>query len=151
MKIAMPIFGNRVSPRFDCAKSFLVVTANGQNIVTQFELVATHWTPHERISQLLTIGIDVVICGGIDRWSATALRDAGICVYGRVTGSAEESLAAFLRGKLALQDIAGQTDSRDSSAREPTHCVAARDRRRVSRPGPPGHESEKGSPTLTKH
>jgi predicted Fe-Mo cluster-binding NifX family protein len=146
MNIAMPIFGNRVSPRFDCAQSFLVVTAKGQKIVARRELFATHWTPHERISQLVTMGIDVVVCGGIDSWSSAALRDAGINVYGRVTGPADESLDAFLQGKLAMQEIPGQTEARDSSARNPTRCGAAHDRSRNDGSAHLGHEATGGRP-----
>ena len=33
MKVAIPTFGDRVSPRFDCANTFLVVTLERDEIV----------------------------------------------------------------------------------------------------------------------
>jgi predicted Fe-Mo cluster-binding NifX family protein len=46
------------------------------------------------------LGVDVVICGGIDRWSADSLQSAGVTLYGWISGSIEETFAALLRGEL---------------------------------------------------
>ncbi|NQT16537.1 MAG: hypothetical protein HQ582_27505 [Planctomycetes bacterium] len=102
-KIAIPTFATRVSPRFDCAQSVLVVTIetiDGGKASKREELKASDWMPHERIGKLLELGVDTVICGSIDRWSAAALQSAGITIYGWVTGEVEDALAALLRGDL---------------------------------------------------
>jgi predicted Fe-Mo cluster-binding NifX family protein len=105
MKVAMPTFGNRVSPRFDCSNSLLVVTTRGQQIVDRRELNVTAFTPRDRIAQLLSMGVEVVVCGGIDRCSAESLRDAGVTLYSEVTDTSEAALAALLSGKLAQQHV----------------------------------------------
>ena len=100
MKIAIPTFATRVSPRFDCAQSILMVTVERGESSKREELAASHWAPHERISRLLELGVDTVICGGIDRLSVAWLRSAGVTVYGWVTGETEDALRALLRGDL---------------------------------------------------
>ena len=98
MKIAVPTFGTRVSPRFDCARTVLVMTVDEGRPSAPEELRASNWAPHERINRLLELGVDTVICGGIDQWSVESLRSAGVTIYGWVAGEVEDALAALLRG-----------------------------------------------------
>ena len=107
MKIAIPTFATRVSPRFDCAQSVLVVTIDEGGEPGRQELTASDWAPHERINRLLELGVDTIICGGIDRWSAAALQSAGVTVYGWVTGEVEDALSALLQGDLDAEAAMG--------------------------------------------
>ncbi len=100
MKVAIPRFGDRVSPRFDCANSFLVVTMERDGNAEREELSAADWAPHDRINRLVDLGVDTVICGGIDRWSADSLLSVGINLHGWIFGSIEESLSALQHGEL---------------------------------------------------
>lgn len=100
MKIAIPTFATRVSPRFDCARSVLVVAIDEDGSPERQELTSGNWAPHERINRLLELGVDTVICGSIDRWSAASLQSVGVTVYGWVTGEVEDALSALLRGDL---------------------------------------------------
>ncbi|MBN1908640.1 MAG: NifB/NifX family molybdenum-iron cluster-binding protein [Pirellulales bacterium] len=108
MRIAIPSFGTRVSPRFDCAGTILVVeiadsqAAEGPS-QTRREEKAVNWDAAERVERLIAWDVDVVLCGGIDCWSVEALQSAGITVYGWVAGEIEEALSAFLRGEFDLQ------------------------------------------------
>jgi predicted Fe-Mo cluster-binding NifX family protein len=103
MKIAIATFGTRVSPRFDCAPSLLVVTVDATGTPVRQELSAVNWAPHQRIMGLLELGVDTVVCGGIDCWSAASLQSAGVTIYGWVAGEVEDALAALLRGELDSQ------------------------------------------------
>ena len=110
MKVAIPTFGDRVSPRFDCANTFLVVTLQRDEIAQREELSAADWAPHDRINRLVDLGVDTVICGGIDRWSADSLLSVGIDLHGWISGSIEESLAALRHGELqAAVGMVGET------------------------------------------
>jgi predicted Fe-Mo cluster-binding NifX family protein len=100
VKIAVPTFGSRVSPRFDCAQVILVVTAEGGTVVERHELTAADWTSRERVSRLADLGVSAVICGGIDGWSAGSLCSAGITVYSAVAGEISAALDAWRRGEL---------------------------------------------------
>jgi len=103
MKVAIPTFGSRVSPRFDCAQFFLIVTVDDGHPGEREEVAASSWAPHERINKLVEFGVDTVVCGGIDCWSAESLESAGIAVYGWVTGEIDDALAALVRGDLASE------------------------------------------------
>ena len=100
MKIAIPTFGTRVSPRFDCAQEIAIVTVGEGRLSERLELAASDWPPHERIHRLLELGVDTVICGGIDRWTTMALQSAGVTIYGWVAGEVGDALAALLKGDL---------------------------------------------------
>jgi len=100
MKIAIPTFGTRVSPRFDCAQEIAIVTVGEGGPSERVELAASDWPPHQRIHRLLELGVDTVLCGGIDRWTTRALQSAGVTIYGWVAGEVEDALAALLNGEL---------------------------------------------------
>ena len=46
--------------------------------------------------------VDILICGGIGGGAQVALAEAGIKLYGGVTGSADDAVVAFLTGNLAF-------------------------------------------------
>ena len=119
MKVAVPIFGDRVSPRFDVATSFLVATVDRGEISDRRVLDASEWAPHDRINRLVTLAVDAVVCGGIDRWSAESLRSVDIVLYGWVSGTIEESLAALIRGELEdyAMPVAGERCGRMGGGR----------------------------------
>lgn len=100
VKIAIPTFGSRVSPRFDCAQSVLIVTVDNGQLGERKESVASSWAPYERINKLVEFEVDALVCGGIDCWSAKSLESAGITIYAGVTGEIEDALAALVQGDL---------------------------------------------------
>jgi predicted Fe-Mo cluster-binding NifX family protein len=107
MKIAIPTFGTRVSPRFDCAQAVLIVNVEEGESAEHEELMASGWAPHERINKLLELGVDTIVCGGIDAWSAESLQSAGVTIYGWVAGEIDDVLAALLRGELDSEAVMG--------------------------------------------
>jgi len=107
VKVAVPQFGHRVSPRFDCANAILVVELADGNEVAREQIDSTAWPAEQRVSKLIELGVETLICGAVDRWSAEGLQGAGIHVYGWVTGRVEDALACFLRGELQPAAITG--------------------------------------------
>ena len=100
MKLALPVFGTRVSPRFDCAPEILVLeeTEKGGGRETRFK--TDTWSERERIEKLLDLGVETVICGGLDVVSARELQENAIKVYPWVTGDVKDVITCFQRGKL---------------------------------------------------
>lgn len=52
------------------------------------------------IEMLAWLGMDVLICGGIGEGARTAVLDAGIQIYGGVTGLADDAVNNLFVGKL---------------------------------------------------
>jgi len=95
--IAFPCFDTRVSPRFDCAQSILIVKVIEGKIVERRELSTKDWSPMEKISELARLDVKVIVCGGIDRLTLHYCRKNGFRVYAWLTGEIEEILADMLR------------------------------------------------------
>jgi predicted Fe-Mo cluster-binding NifX family protein len=111
MRIAVPTFGSRVSPRFDCAEAVLVVSVDDGRPSVRDEFSLSGLAPHERINRLLELGVDTVVCGGIDCWSVQSLQSAGVTVYGWVAGEIDAALDALLEGNLGA-DLSAQGGGR---------------------------------------
>ena len=100
MRIAIPIFGPRVSPRFDCAPSLLLFRVENGKVVEQGEVSLSELAPWQRLGRVQELGIQIMICGGIDGYSARLLEAQQIQVFAWIAGEAEEAIKTFLRGEL---------------------------------------------------
>ncbi len=100
MKVAIPIFGSRVSPRFDCAPNLLLFFVEDGKVVQREEVSLTHLDSWQRLERLRELNIQALICGGIDGSSSQLLEGKKIQVIAWVAGEAEEALTCFLRGEL---------------------------------------------------
>lgn len=69
--------------------------------VVKSEVVSTNGQGHGALAGFLkTAGADTLICGGIGGGAQSALKEAGIQLYGGVTGSCDEVVQALLSGTL---------------------------------------------------
>ncbi len=68
MKIAIPLFGTRVSPNFDHAQTALLVNIEGGSVRTTSELSLGPFEPLTRAAQIKSVGVDLVICGGVSNF-----------------------------------------------------------------------------------
>lgn len=99
-KIAIPVFGTRVSSRLDCSESIVLVSIEDGAIVRRQETRWTHVGPLEKIRLLLQEGVEVLICGGLTETCANMLHEAHIKVVPWVRGEVEEVLVQFREGTL---------------------------------------------------
>ena len=100
MKIAIALFGSRVSPRFDCAPTFCIAETRDGKILNTEDLSAEKWNVRDRIKKLSELGVETLICGGIDGFCAQQISDHGIGIYSWITGEADDALGCLLRGEL---------------------------------------------------
>jgi predicted Fe-Mo cluster-binding NifX family protein len=100
MRLAIPTFGSRVSPRFDCSHRMLLVDIEGGRIVGRREIDVSYWHPLSQIDRLHDLKADTVICGGICNRDYYGLSNGGIKVITLVFGEVEEVVKAFLNGDL---------------------------------------------------
>jgi predicted Fe-Mo cluster-binding NifX family protein len=100
MKIAIPVFENRISPRFDCAPGFKLYEIEGDKITGIRELSCEGWNDNERVSQLKDLKVDTLICGGLPNYLLSILMSSGIKVIPWVAGDTSEALSLFLHDRL---------------------------------------------------
>lgn len=100
MRIAVTYENGQIFQHFGHTQQFKVYDIeNGQ--ITNTEVLDTNGQGHGALGGFLTSAkVDTLICGGIGGGAQTALAEAGIKLYGGVTGSADDAVAAFLADKL---------------------------------------------------
>ncbi len=108
MKIAVPLFGERISPRFDCAGEIIIVSTERGRIVHRAKLLTGGMTSFEKIKKLKELNIDVMICGGIDKDSEQRLLQHGIDIKPWLCGDAKTLLKQFIKEYDSRNNIWGQ-------------------------------------------
>ena len=101
MKIAIPMFTNRVSPRFDFASKVLIAAIADKKVVERQEFSLINLNPIRRSSLLSELGVNILICGGISAFARRLAVGNGIDVIPMVQGEIEEVLNLFIRGDLS--------------------------------------------------
>lgn len=96
MKVAIPLFGTRVSPHFASAPELLVVLAQEHIICSTMRFPFSMASLSEKKQKILSLGVDTLVCGGIDRETRRWLERRAICVMVNAAGEAEEILSHLL-------------------------------------------------------
>ncbi len=112
MKIAIPLFGERISPRFDFSPEIMIITVENREVVHHERFPIASLNLPQRLEQLTSRGVNQVICGGIDDFSLNQLGTRGIHVVHDVMGEAGVAFSLFMKGRL-----------------RPGHCCDGRGRR----------------------
>ena len=100
MKIAVTYENGKVFQHFGHTSQFKVYEVEGNKIVSS-KVVDTNGQGHGALAGLLkVIGADILICGGIGGGAQTALANAGIKLYGGVSGSCDAAVEALLMNRL---------------------------------------------------
>lgn len=102
MRIAVTYENGTVFQHFGHTQQFKVYDA-ADGKVTNVQVVSTQGSGHGALAGLLSsLGAEVLICGGIGTGAQVALAQAGIRLYGGVTGDADAAVNALLAGNLAF-------------------------------------------------
>ena len=100
MKIAVTYENGQIFQHFGHTEQFKVYDVEDGKIVSK-TIVDTEGQGHGALAGLLTvIGADILICGGIGGGAQMALAEAGIKLYGGVSGSCDEAVEAYLANNL---------------------------------------------------
>lgn len=104
MRIAVTYDNGDVFQHFGKSQNFKIYTIeNGE--IKDSEVISTGTIAHEALAGLLKEkNVAAVICGGIGGGAQAALDAAGITIYPGSKGSADDAVAAFLRGELTVGD-----------------------------------------------
>lgn len=102
MKIAVPYDNGMIFPHFGRTEQFKFYKAEDGKVLST-EIVPTNGQGHGAlVGFLVQHGADVVLCGGIGTGAQVALMQAGIRLFGGISGMADVAAADFLSGKLVF-------------------------------------------------
>lgn len=102
MKIAVTYENGQVFQHFGHTERFKVYDVEGKEVRVA-TTVNTNGSSHGALADILKkIGVDTLICGGIGGGARRALGEAGIEIYGGVSGDADKAVEALLAGNLAF-------------------------------------------------
>ena len=100
MKIAIPVFHTKISPRFDQTQGFVLLEIEGAGVISKETLITQGWPVMAKMKQLVHLGVDTVICGAIDRASLQYLSLNRVRIYSWVTGEVDDAVACFLNNNM---------------------------------------------------
>ena len=100
MKLAIPIWNDRVSSAFDFAHRLLLVDIERGRETSRSEVPFSPESDPEKVNSLKSLGVEVLICGAISRSLASQVRSSGIKILPYVVGQVDEVLKAYLTGRL---------------------------------------------------
>ena len=100
MKIAVTYGNGQIFQHFGNTEQFKIYEIEDNTIISS-EVIDTNGQGHGALAGLIkAIGADVLICGGIGGGAQMALAEAGIKLYGGVSGSCDTAVEALLAGNL---------------------------------------------------
>jgi predicted Fe-Mo cluster-binding NifX family protein len=96
MKVAIPLFENRVSPHFFTAPELLLVQIDGVDICSSWKIPLENLSPSRRKAKILALGLATLLCGGIDGETRRWFERQGVLVKDNQMGNAMEILDRHL-------------------------------------------------------
>jgi len=100
IRIAIPIFHDRVSPVLDSCTRLLIINFEGKIEVERREIPFDIYSRSERFEILKNLSPDVIICCGISEVLDKMLQSAGIRLISGIAGDVEQVAEAFLRNRI---------------------------------------------------
>lgn len=101
MKIAVTYDNGNIFQHFGHTENFKIYEIE-DNKIKNATVLSSNGSGHGALAGLLkNEDIDTLICGGIGGGAQQGLAEAGIKLYGGVTGDADKAVEALLNGQLA--------------------------------------------------
>jgi len=100
MITAIPLYGNRVSPRFGYSRAMLVIDITDGHATEQRIVNTERGSDAEWLDRLVALGVDVFVCGAADASFLEEGERLGICVIPDVAGDIDQILAGLASGDL---------------------------------------------------
>ena len=101
MKIAIPVWENKISPVLDTASRLLVVEVKAGGDMSRFEVYLDERDLSKRSLRIMGLGVDTVICGAVTRHFSDMLKALGIDIVTGISGQPDDVLHACFEGRLA--------------------------------------------------
>jgi len=97
MKIAVTIWGKRISPVFDSSRMLLVVEIKDKKIIDRKFLAFNPDRPSHLLALLIELDISVLVCGAVSLMPANFIEAGGIKLIPFITGNAEEVITLYAK------------------------------------------------------
>ncbi|MFH0727969.1 MAG: NifB/NifX family molybdenum-iron cluster-binding protein [Pseudomonadota bacterium] len=105
-KVLICLYGNEVSPRFDLTREVLIALIEKEGTVGgEKEVVLPQASVEMLCHMILSEGIQVVICGGIEEEYYQYLKWKNVKVIDSVIGECKPVLQRLAQGRLKAGDI----------------------------------------------
>ena len=101
MKIAIPVWEDKVSPVLDTASRLLIVEVEDQKESSRFETFLDVQDVNRRCVRIQGLGVNTLICGAISQPFLRWLTASGIDIIPGISGHPEDVLEAYLEGNLS--------------------------------------------------
>ncbi len=99
MKVAITVWGNRISPVFDSAQTILLVEIEAGRIISRKREFLPRLVAARLARMVAEKQIDTLICGAISERPTQIITQSGIRLLSFVGGNAERFLADFAAGR----------------------------------------------------
>ncbi len=105
MKIAITIWGNRISPVFDSANTLMIAQVDNSKITNRVFEEFNPTITTQLSSVLKNYLIDILICGAITEPQSEIIEQAGIKLISFISGDAEKVLVSYVKEPLLIVDF----------------------------------------------
>jgi predicted Fe-Mo cluster-binding NifX family protein len=100
MRIAIPIWDDKVSPVLDTASRLLIVEVDDREETSRFEICLDGQDLSRRCLRISGVKVDTLICGAISNLFSRMLMASGVDIIPEISGYTEEVLEAYLKENL---------------------------------------------------
>ena len=105
MRIAVPFANGEVFQHFGHTENFKLYEIEAGQIVSS-EIIGTNGSGHEALANfLVSLSVNVLVCGGIGDGAQAALSDAGIEICSGAQGDADAAVSAYLNGEIVSAGV----------------------------------------------
>lgn len=101
MKIAIPLFNDRIAPHFGSSSKALLLEISNGAVKQEATWDVGGAGAMDMARHLVTLGVEKVICGGISRLHKQWLMDKGVIVEDNQKGEARKIVEKLLSGNHA--------------------------------------------------
>lgn len=98
MKVAMTVWGNRISPVFDSAQTILLAEIEQGKVVDEKREFLPRLVASGLARMVTEKGIEALICGAISERPAQIIQQSGIHLLSFVGGNADDFLSTYASG-----------------------------------------------------
>jgi predicted Fe-Mo cluster-binding NifX family protein len=98
--LAIPNFGDRISPRIDYAETLQLITVEDKKVLRKDTIKIIAHSNLERINQIIRLKPDVVICDGISNLLQDKLIENKIEIVAWIHGIVDDIVEKYLNGKI---------------------------------------------------